>query len=115
VAVQVSAFAYVNHGRWVADCPRDFCVSAECVWHPERADKWPWTNRFTCTNCGLVAPVQWPAEWREITRVLWERPVPQTRNWYHANNDTAIIGHLPHGQTVDDLVAENREFGVGAS
>lgn len=113
MTARMRAHAYFNHGRWVVDCPREFCQSAACVWHPEREDKWPRTSEFHCVNCKLMAPVAWPAEWREITAVLRQRPVPQTQNWFYANHNVAVQGGLPHGQTVSDLVEENREYGVG--
>ena len=77
--------AYVNHGRWVADCPIPFCGQA---W---LADRIP----VECENCGQPpGPIEWPTEQERIESLLAVRPVPQTRNW------------LP-GETVDDLIAEN--------
>lgn len=72
------ALAYVNHGRWVADCPTDFCGGAVPLLpgHP-----------FLCGNC-LNAEcgfryrlVEWPAERGHIEEILSERLLPETANW----------------------------------
>ncbi len=91
------AVAYVNHGRWVADCP--FCSGAE-----EMATL---PMSFFCHACQMAAvqgqaiPALFPApaEAESIERVLAIRPVPN-RNW------------VP-GETVDQLRAENLEHGLG--
>ena len=96
--------AYVNHGRWVADCVREFCNNAMRL-EPRQA-------AYRCSNCGLDAAIEWPADADEIWRVLERRPVPQTRNWFPAGHDLAVRAGCPHGQTVADLLAENEEHGV---
>lgn len=73
----VLAFAYVNHGRWVADCPAG-CGGAELARDVV----------FMCRECGNVAtrhrpvPLVWPAEedLRAIEAALVVRPV-LNRNW----------------------------------
>jgi hypothetical protein len=100
----VRARAYVNHGRWIADCCREHCASAEALL--------PGQPVFHCSNCLQVAEVDWPACAGEITSVLERRPVPQTRNWFPAGHELALRSGCPHGQSVADLEAENREFGV---
>jgi len=82
--------AYVNHGRWVVDCPREFCPTAHQVDTP---------GLFACENCGATGEVEFPSYRRDVERVLGMRPVPQTRNW------------VP-GETVDELLVENVTFGV---
>lgn len=96
--------AYVNHGRWVADCSREFCNNAMKLE--------PRQGSFGCSNCGLDAVVVWPADADEIWRVLSRRPVPDTRNWFPAGHDLAVRAGCPHGQTPADLLAENEEHGV---
>jgi hypothetical protein len=44
--------------------------------------------------------------------VLMKRPVPDNRNWYPADHDVATRFRIPHGQTIDDLKAENEAHGV---
>jgi hypothetical protein len=76
----VLTYAYVNHSRWVADCP--FCSSAQVVTPDDR--------RFFCVDCGnanvrhAYVEVEWPPddEIDEIERLLRLRPDEQNRNWY---------------------------------
>lgn len=96
--------AYVNHGRWIADCSREFCNNAMRL-EPRQAS-------FSCVNCGLDAAVVWPADADEIWEVLGMRPVPETRNWFPEGHDLAVRAGCPHGQTPADLLAENEEHGV---
>lgn len=103
------ARAYLNHGRWVADCPREHCSYA---FELEQGQ-----GRYTCRTrqgkgCGAEAPVEWPADAAEIERALERRPVEATRNWFPHDHDLAVLAGLPHGQTVADLLAENEEHGV---
>lgn len=95
----VTAFAYVNHGRWIVDCP--FCTSAQIA---AKTD-----HRFLCAGdggCGnaqvggAFVNVTWPKDTDKIEAVLCLRADPNTRNW------------LP-GETVKDLRRENVEHGVG--
>ncbi len=99
------ALAYVNHGRWVADCPRPFCGSAQGLY--------PWQPWFTCTSafCAVTVPVSWPREAAEISAVLAARGAPQWQNWFPARHPLALAARCPHGQTVDDLLAENAAHG----
>lgn len=77
---------YVNHGRWVADCPTVGCYEAHQVAPGER---------FTCSECGYTAMPAFPPEMRLIEAALSRRLLPATRNWYP-------------GETVADLETENR-------
>ena len=91
--------AYVNHGRWLADCPQ--CGGSEIV----RVDQ-----PFRClgkvnagfhgetTECGCVMDVEWPDEKREIEAILIKRKL-ENRNWVT-------------GETVEFLRAENAERGI---
>jgi hypothetical protein len=97
------ARAYVNHGRWIADCPRPYCGNAEAL-QPGAE------QAFVCTNCHLLARIEWPPDAEAIWAALEVRPVPQTRNWFPADHELAVRAGCPHGQTVADLEAETREF-----
>lgn len=86
--------AYVNHGRWVADCPD--CNGAEFV---------SMGAPFMCSNClnggsGVYRPVTIPAQRDAIERRLLQRKRVETRNW--------------RGETVAQLTDENRRHGIGA-
>lgn len=95
------ALAYANHGRWVADCPRPHCGAA-MILHP-------WQPAVTCSSpwCQLETQVRWPPDAETITHVLTARGAPQWMNWYPAGHPFAAAHGIPHGQTVDDLLAEN--------
>lgn len=89
------AFAYVNHGRWVADCPGG-CGGAELA----RDDEFMCRE---CLNAGAgrrPIPLVWPSEedGRAIEAALAVRPV-LNRNW----NLNESIGAL---------LAENVEHGL---
>lgn len=62
--------AYVNHGRWVADCP---CGGAELV--SSGVD-------MICGSCGMTSPVKFPkqADQDRINGLLEKRPSPN-QNW----------------------------------
>jgi hypothetical protein len=81
----MTAVAYANWGRWVADCPRPHCGSAETLTLNQ-----PW---FTCGYCGAQAPIGWPPDAEQIEKVLAARGNPRWMNW------------LP-GETTADLHAE---------
>jgi hypothetical protein len=86
--------AYVNWGRWVADCPRQGCANALALERGQAV--------FECAGrgaCGLVTDVEWPPNVWEIERFLAARPIASTRNW------------LP-GETIHDLLFEGAAHGV---
>ena len=83
--------AYVNHGRWVVDCPEPYCGGAGLA-----------ETVLVCENCKRVTQVVWPTNRTDIDRALVPRPVPQTRNW-------------TPGETVEDLLKENEAHGVDIS
>lgn len=68
--------AYVNHGRWVVDCPD--CRNAQLACRTDR--------RFMCNECGNIAigrlwrPVEWPDDAERIAGLLENRP-RQYQNW----------------------------------
>lgn len=103
---QQPALAYVNFGRWVADCPQG-CGNAYGVT--------PDQMHFMCETpygCGHITTLKWPHNAREIWNVLMARPMPKTRNWFPKNHPLAIRSGCPDGQTVEELLAEARANGV---
>ena len=115
----VTARAYVYSGDWVADCPRGCGGVEHCFDRTNPRD--PHSPRlrrrheFRCSYCHMTAPIDWPSEMAAIMEVLMLRPVPHNRNWYPKDHDVALRFRIPHGQTVDELRAENREHGVPAT
>ena len=80
--------AYVNHGRWVADCA---CNGAELVAPGQE---------MLCGSCGARNQVKFPGPTMrdKIEAVLNPRP-PLRQNWYP-------------DETVDELVAQNIDHGI---
>ena len=111
------ARARVSAGEWVADCPRG-CNNAEFITdksaHLRGVAGQPGHPRemFACSYCHHLAPISWPEHAVEITEILDRRPIPHTRNWWPEGHLIAIKAGGPHGQTPEDLLAENAEHGV---
>lgn len=93
--------AYVNHGRWIIDCPR--CNTGWCV-RPETPSLLldARGGAHSECSCGAVLVVQFPNETAEIDRLLAVRPDDLNRNW-----------RTP--ETVFDLRIENAAHGVGGA
>lgn len=115
-----NALAFVYCGDWVAECPMPSCGNVEHLFdriNPKLATSPRLKPRpeFICSYCGLRVPIEWPEPEliAGIMGVLNLRPVPHTRNWYPADHPLALrLGVKEHGQTVDDLKAENAAHGV---
>lgn len=90
------ALAYVNNGRWVADCPTAHCGGALAL-----VEGVP----FLCGNCLNVEtghryrPVTWPADRSAIESALEARVLPEQANWRA-------------GELVAALLDENVEHGI---
>lgn len=110
------ARAYIYSGEWVGDCPRDGCANVEYLWETLRP-KGPRVRPkafFACSHCGEQGTIDWPPPdfMVEAMAVLMLRPLPNTRNWYPRDHETAVRFHLEHGQSIDDLRQENADHGV---
>lgn len=95
--------AYVNHGRWIAECPD--CAGAQIVSEKER--------RFWCLNCGN-ATVNFA--WRHV-RMPQKRTAIETKLVLRpaARSDRAVTRNWLPGETVEDLQRENAEHGVDSN
>lgn len=96
------ARAYVNWGRWIADCPIE-CGGALKL-NPGEAI-------FACPECRAISEVEWPSNAQEIWDELETRPIPKTRNWFPSGHALALRAGVPHGQSVQELRDETREQG----
>jgi hypothetical protein len=76
--------AYVNHGRWVADCVCGAGMAAS-----------PAEPESICIECGRHYAARFPTERAEIEQALLLRERAENRNWF------------PH-ETAADLADENR-------
>lgn len=94
------ARAYVNFGRWIADCPAA-CGSA--------LQLQPGQGMFQCVECYHIASVEWPDNSDEIWVALNKRSANRNRNWFPANHELALRSGVPHGQTVQELEDETVE------
>jgi hypothetical protein len=99
--ITLQARAYVNHGRWVADCPVDCGAALRLDWGEVN---------FYCPECMTISTVDWPVNVSGIWDALAKRRNPKTRNWYPPEHPVALKGNIPHGQTVRDLEDETKEF-----
>jgi hypothetical protein len=111
----MTATAYLNHGRWVAECPADWCGDAKGL-YPQL----PTTDGSTvlspnpvylqrCVNgheFRIEAP---PDDMRaQIEAALADRP-EQFRDWLPNGHPWSANGH-PTNQSPADLAAENEEL-----
>lgn len=82
---------YVNHGRWVADCPN--CNAGIAAW--------PKNPLLYCAECATVYSSKFPAAQTiaRATDALAARS-PHNRNWY------------PQRELTTDLEKENRDLGL---
>lgn len=94
--------AYCNHGRWIADCCRQYCQSAIQLTTGQQF--------FNCAECRQEAVVLWPSNVGELTEVLSARPVPSTRNWFPSGHELALRSGCDHGQTVQQLKDEQMDW-----
>lgn len=94
------ALAYVNHGRWIADCP------AECG-NAMRLD--PRQGVFACQECYTMSEVEWPEDAERIWEALLGRRLARNRNWFPVGHPLALRCGLPQGQSAKQLLDEQRE------
>lgn len=85
------AYARANWGRWIADCPSPFCLSALQLQRHQ-----PW---YVCPDCGEAGEIVWPEHLEDVERLLMMRPDPFTRNW-------------EPGESLQDLYLENLDHGI---
>lgn len=107
------ALAYLNHGRWVCDCPEPGCTDARLVYevHPKTGIL---TGRKltedVCANGHPFEMVMPPEQFEaQVMAVVAERAVDADKAWYPAGHMRAVLAGLPTGQSVDDLARENHE------
>lgn len=101
--------AFVNWGRWVAECPRGCGNALELVPGQISAICASRTGLIIAGTCGYIGPVQWPGNASELTATLAKRPMDRHRNWFPADHPLAVRGNMPHGQSVSELDMETEE------
>ncbi len=105
--------AYVNHGRWMADCPecrtglslpRGEHVSPSMmvrVGGPVIQVKPRWvldTSNPSCPICDLPVKVMWPKDADLIDAALEPRPRLVNRNWRPGESVTALVAETERNQ-----------------
>lgn len=104
VTAGADVLAYINHGRWIAECPAEGCNGAQVA-----SEK---TRQFWCLHCGNAEidfawrHVRFPRYRTAIESILVQRP--------SARADRALTRNWVRGETVIDLRAENVKHGVPA-
>jgi hypothetical protein len=96
------AVAELNHGRWIAHCPRG-CGNVE---QRGRCDDNTTggldADRFYCREshggCGLTCGVDWPYRIAEIEALVLARPFRDNRNWRPDEDLLDLLGeNVKHG------------------
>jgi hypothetical protein len=82
---------YLNHSRWVADCPMDECNGGLAVWklNPQAC----------CLDCGTIfTQIMWPPD-KDIEAVeafMLFVPFPDHRNWRPERENVAEMRERMH-------------------
>lgn len=92
------SLVYMNHGRWVVDCPTEGCGWAYLATTGDGKPRY----LHRCQGCQHTIELAWPPldAALEIERILCERAAPVNRNWRHP-------------ETIDGLSRENQTMLVG--
>lgn len=94
------SLAYLNHGRWIAECPAPDCYDARMLT--------PGDTGMVCVRAH-ASSVRWPGNAEAIAEAVATRPEPN-RNWFPDGHPLAAVIGQPTGQTVEDLREETRLF-----
>lgn len=100
----MTATAYLNHGRWVVDCPSLNCAGALKLWSGQTPVACNCRDIDFCQHgplCATVFNVVWPADRETIEATVADRPI-LNRNW------------LPD-ESLDLLLEENMAHGLDRS
>lgn len=101
---EVEIAAYVSDSRWVCQCVCGSGAAASREW-----------DTAICFECGSVYHPSFPDDADEAERVLSERPLSATRNYFPtpvtaiSNGVLLATGAKIRGETAADLAVENRE------
>lgn len=100
----MKALAYLNHGRFVVDCPAPGCADARLA-HDDAGRR---LAEDVCANGHPFQVVMPPAQLEaQILAAVADRPDVGDRAWYPQGHVRAQLAGLPTGQTVAELVREN--------
>lgn len=107
-----TALAYLNYGRWVADCPADGCTDARAV-YPTDASGVPSSKPILDQACAAghafritMPPAQLEAQ---IVAAVADRAVDGDKAWFPPGHEWATGAGFPTGQSPADLVKEGEQ------
>jgi hypothetical protein len=98
--------AYLNYGRWVADCPVDGCGDARAVYHPQTGAR---QTEDVCAK-GHAFQIEMPPEQVEarIVAAVADRQEDGDKAWFPKGHGWAEAAGFPTGQTPAELVEEGK-------
>lgn len=109
----ITSAAYLNQGRWVADCPVEWCGDALALYPQDPRTGIVAADPAYVQSCAkghqfrINAP---PDRMRaRIEAVLASRP-EEYRDWLPDGHPWGASHGYPTGQSVEDLAAENEEL-----
>lgn len=85
IALDARLHAYVNRGRWLADCP---CNGADTVTRDDPVF-WCWDCHNTWCG-GLLARVVFPPDAEDAARLLGRRKDARVQNWSPGENPDGV-------------------------
>ncbi len=109
----MKAYARLNHGRWIVDCPLPTCSSATMVAKGRKTYRCPCPDTLVCVHpkprmvahgkgerpeCGQRWTIVWPDNLADIEALMRGRPGPNC-NW-------------EPGESLAMLRADNIEHGI---
>lgn len=113
----MTSVAYYNHGKWVADCPADWCTDARAL-YPQVSIDAQGQAVYSATPVYVQRCAEQGHEFRidappddlraQIEAALEDRP-PQFRDWLPNGHPWSANGY-PTNQTPEQLVEETGEL-----
>jgi hypothetical protein len=107
------SLAYLNHNRWVCDCPESGCTDARLVYEVDPRTGVPTGRRLSEDVCAKGHPFEIvmppPGFEARVTAAVADRVDDADKSWYPQGHTRAALAGLPTGQSVDDLIEENTE------
>lgn len=102
-----TALAYLNWGRWVADCPEPGCQDARAVYNPQTGQRQ--AQDLCVQGHPFLIEMPPPALEGQLVAAVADRANDADRSWYPKGHPRATLAGLPTGQTVKDLVDEGKQ------
>lgn len=105
--------AYLNYGRWVAECPESGCNDARLVYEVDPRTGHPTGRRLAGDVCANGHPFRIemppPDVEAQIVAAVADRAEDGDKAWYPQGHPRALLTGRPHGQSPAELRAEGCE------